>query len=148
MGFIYSAVFVNEDELMLKYPPVHPNEFYHHSTIEFKPISIEKLPLGEKITLEIIGRLITDKVDVLLVINPLSKNAYPHITLSTANGIKPFESNSEINSNLDRIQPLNDKIIGICGVFDGINVITDQTEKLNECKNRFNQIVAFKTIYR
>jgi hypothetical protein len=38
-------------------------------------------------------------------------------------------------------------ITGICGVFDGTKIITDKSEKLNECKNRFYQIARFKTIY-
>lgn len=147
MKFVYSAVFVNKDELKKKYPPIHPNEYYHHSTIEFKPNNIDNLPIGENINLKIIGRLKNDKVDALLVENSLSKNQYPHITLSTAEGIKPFESNSEIINNLDKIEPLNDSIIGVCGVFDGSKIITNMSEKLNEYRNRFYQIVGFKTIY-
>ena len=53
------------------------------------------------------------------------KNKFPHITLSTAEGVKPFESNSEIENNQDKIKPLNTTIIGIVGVFDGKNKITN-----------------------
>lgn len=142
MRFLYSAVFVNKDELMKKYHQVHPNVFYHHSTIEFKPTSIENLPFGKEIALKIIGRLTTDKVDALVVVNPLSKNLHPHITLSTAEGVKPFESNSEISNNLDKIEPLNDTIMGVCGGSDGTREVTDYKEALNESKNRFYQILG------
>lgn len=141
MKIIYSAVFVNEEELKGKYPPVFPNIFYHHSTIEFKPNSIQNLPIGERIDLKINGRLTTEKVDVLLVDNPLSKNEYPHITLSTNNGVKPFESNSEIINNLDKVQKLDDSIEGVYGVFDGAKDVTDILDVLTECKNRFYQIL-------
>ncbi len=144
MRIIYSAVFVNESELKQKYPQVHPNAFYHHSTIDFKPNTIENLPIGEKVKLNILGRLTTDKVDVLLVDNPLSKNAYPHITLSTSEGVKPFESNGEILRNLNKVKPLNDSILGICGVFDGTKDIIDPIEKLNESVNRFYQMSGIK----
>lgn len=61
--------------------------------------------------MHIIGRLITDKVDVLVVENPNSINKIPHITLATAKGIKPFESNVELENNVNSIQPLDDYVI-------------------------------------
>lgn len=143
MSFTYTGIFVDKNELMAKYPPVHPNIFYHHSTIEFKPKSIESLPLGQEIELKIIGRLTTDKVDALLVDNPLSKNAYPHITLSTAEGVNPFESNTEIQNNMDKVTPLNDNIIGFCGGFDGDKVVYDEKEKLNEYKIIFQKFIKY-----
>lgn len=122
---LYSANMVDDPEkLKEKFPPVHPNSFYHHSTNEFKPDSLEGLPVGEKQQLKITGRLTTDKVDVLLVDNPNSSNPNPHITLSTADGVKPFESNAEIEANLDKIQPLDDTIDTTVGYNDG----KDRTE--------------------
>jgi len=119
---VYTGIFVNEAELKAKYKPIHTNEFYHHSTIEFKPTDISDFPIGKKIEMKITGRLTTDKVDVLLVENSDAKSKYPHITLSTSNGFKPFESNSEIVTHLDKIQPLQDSIKGVYGVFDGATV--------------------------
>jgi hypothetical protein len=123
---IYSAIFVDENQLKQKYPPKLKNEYYHHSTIEFKPTEISNIEIGKETNLKIIGRLTTNKVDVLLVENALSKNKYPHITLSTSDGIKPFESNSEIVANLDKITPLNDNIKGIFGIFDGKQVYKEK----------------------
>src|ERR1035437_4879436 len=105
---IYTAVFVNDLELREKYKPVLANEYCSNSVIEYSPADISNFPIGKMVDLKITGRLTTDKVDVLLVENPDSKNKYPHITLATQNGFKPFESNSEIVGNLDKIQPLND----------------------------------------
>lgn len=47
------------------------------------------------------GRVTSDKIDALLVDNPKSTNSNPHITLSTAEGIKPFASNVEINKAIE-----------------------------------------------
>jgi len=141
MKIIFSAVFVNEEELMGKYPQKLPNAFYHHSTIEFRPKTIEGLSVGQEWELKITGRITTNRVDVLLVDNPLSTNPYPHITLSTAEGVKPFQSNSEILGNLNEIETLNDSITGVVGFFDGINNITNMDGIINECKNRFYQIL-------
>lgn len=116
---IYSANFVDSKALLDKYGQVHPNAHATHSTIEFRPKSTEGLPLGENVDLKITGRLTTDKVDVLLVNNPLSKNKNPHITLSTAQGVMPKESNTEIENNLDKIEPLNDTITSRVDTFEG-----------------------------
>ena len=129
---IYTAVFFNTNEVVSKYKQVHPNLYSHHSTIEFKPTDISNLPIGEEINIKVIGRLTNDKVDVLVVRNPLSKNKFPHITLSTAEGIKPFQSNVEIENNQDKIKPINDNLIGIVGYFDGRNEVTDKQTQFEE----------------
>lgn len=135
-NIIYSGIFFNKNELLKKYDLVHENIYYHHSTIEFKPKNVSNLPIGEIMTLKIIGRLTTDKVDALLIENPLSKNEYPHITLSTANNVKPYESNNEIRLNLDKIEKLNDQINGIVGYCDNnMNIIT-KNNKLTESPDR------------
>jgi len=141
MKIIYSAVFVNKDKLIEKYPPKFPNVFSHHSTIEFKPKSIDDIPIGGLIQLPITGRLTTRKVDALLVDNKLSKNAYPHITLSTADGVKPFESNAEIANNLDTIHPIDDMIEGVYGVNDGKQDIITPEIKVIDDKDNINDLM-------
>lgn len=113
---LYTGVYVNKEQLLQSFPPVHENVYAHHSTAEFKPKTLDGLPIGEKKALKIKGRLITPKVDVLLVENDLSKNQYPHITLSTSGNTKPFESNEEIKNNLDKVVPLDVIINGTVGV--------------------------------
>ena len=123
---IYSAVFFDTNEVTKKYNQIHPNLFSHHSTIEFKPRNIRNLSIGDNKSIKITGRLTTDKVDVLLVENELSKNEFPHITLSTAKGVKPVESNKAIKENQDKIVPINDVIKGNVGVLTTDNKeITD-----------------------
>lgn len=133
---LYSAIFVNKDNLINKYQPVHENIYYDHSTIKFKPEDVSNLPVGEKIDLKIIGRLTTDKVDVLLVENSLSDNAHPHITLSTAEGIKPFASNSEIENNQDKIIKLNDSIEGVIGYRNKEMEIITEDKIIKESPDR------------
>lgn len=122
---IYTAIFFDKDTITSKYPQEHVNLYSHHSTIEFKPESIDNLPIGETVKVDIIGRLTTDKVDVLIVDNPFSTNKFPHVTLSTADGVRPFESNKEIAENIDSIQPISDTLIGVVGYFDGKGDITE-----------------------
>lgn len=95
--------------LMKKYPSSLPNKFYSHSTIcyGFQPFDKRE---GEKAVLTVTGRLVTDKVDVLLVENKASNNLYPHITLATAPGVKPKESNKEIEEHIDMVEPLRDSV--------------------------------------
>ena len=93
----------------MKYPSTLPNKYYHHSTNKYGKQTFDPRE-GKKERLHIIGRLTTEKVDCLLVENPNSNNKYPHITLATAKGIKPFESNAEIAKHQDMIQPLDDYV--------------------------------------
>lgn len=105
MKILYHGLFVNKvDKLKGMFPPVHPNLFYHHSTIEFGPKDASNIEMGREVNLPIIGRITTDRVDALLVDNPKSKNKFPHITLSTANGVKPVESNNAFEDHPDKIE--------------------------------------------
>jgi hypothetical protein len=127
---VYHADFVkNPESLKKEFPPVHKNQFYHHATLEFKPESSEGIETGKAKTIQVTGRLTTSKVDVLLVNDPKSKNKDAHITLSTADGIKPVESNKEIEANRDKIVAM-DKTINVTeGYFDGKNDVTAPAEK-------------------
>lgn len=143
---LYSAIFINKNDLINKYPPVHENIYYDHSTIKFNPGDISNLSVGENINLKIIGRLTTDKVDALLVDNSLSDNTYPHITLSTAEGIKPFVSNSEIENNQNKIVKLNDNINGVIGYCNKkMEIITENIiikESPDRVKDRYGSVAA------
>lgn len=127
-NIVYSACFVIKDDkykLMQMFPQVHENIYYHHSTIEFKPKDISNIDFGITKEMKILGRLTTDKVDVIIVDNKKSKNKFPHITLSTSNGIKPFESNTELEKYQNDIEWFNEpkKINIIEGIFNGIKDI-------------------------
>ena len=41
-------------------------------------------------------------------------------------GIKPFQSNVEIENNQDKIKPINGNLIGTVGYFDGRDEVTEK----------------------
>ncbi len=91
---LYTGLFVDDTQSLLGvFPPKYEVKYAHHSTIEFKPLTLEKIELGKKNKIKILGRVFDDKCDVLLVENPKSKNKFPHITLSCASGVSPVYSN-------------------------------------------------------
>ncbi|MCQ2239297.1 MAG: hypothetical protein MJZ73_08700 [Bacteroidaceae bacterium] len=71
---------------------------------------VQSSDLGAEENIHIIGRLTNDRVDVLLVEDPESENKFAHITLGTADGVKPVESNSELETNYKDIVPLDDYV--------------------------------------
>lgn len=119
-NIIYTAIFFDVDDVLAMFPQEKVNLFSSHSTIAFKPSDgLDGLPLGEEINVEITGCLTTAKLCVALVNNPLSKNPDPHITLSTAEGVKPFESNTEIMYHKEDIVSLGGTLKGRVGYFNG-----------------------------
>lgn len=87
---IYTVLFVQDKAgLEERYPSELPNKYYDHMTSVFRPGEIDAAALGEERDLHIVGRLTTDKVDALLVESEDTNNEHPHITLATADGIKP-----------------------------------------------------------
>lgn len=116
----YTAIFFDVKDVLAIFPQEKVNLFSHHSTIEFRPKNgLDDLPLGAEIEVDVFGCLTTDKLSVALVTNPFSKNKHPHITLSTAEGVKPFESNSELDKYLDEVMGMNAKLVGRVGYFNG-----------------------------
>ncbi len=121
---LYTALFVNDiSSLLNKYPPKHGKKFGHHSTIAFKPGSLDGISVGEKLTMKIIGRVSDEKGDALLVENPKSTNNHPHITLSCAEGVSPVYSNEliekAITSNTVEYFDNPEEIDVTEGYFDG-----------------------------
>ena len=101
---------IDRERLLKLFPPVHVNIFTHHSTIEWKPETLN-VPLGKEVNLTILGRLTNDKVDVLLVNNPWSKNQYPHITLSTAEGVAAKWSNYYLEKEFNKLKDVKEKSV-------------------------------------
>jgi len=124
---VYTGAFVSRKEMDEKYPTSMPNRHAHHMTVSYRGgLDVQ---VGERTSLKVIGRLITDKIDALVLENDKSTNENPHITLGTANGVKPVEVNSEIKNNLDKVVPLNDNLVAIYGYYDGtIQDIVLETE--------------------
>lgn len=115
------------EKLKKQFPPVHENSFYHHCTIRYKPKTTAFIHMGTRAVLYAYGRLTTDKVDVLLVHDIKSANKYPHITLSTAKGIRPGEAKAEIEANIHKIERFDGYVLNIEvieGIHDGRNRYT------------------------
>lgn len=137
INVIYTAIFYDKEDVLKIFPPVHENIFSHHSTIQFKPDNIDDLEIGKTVRTKIIGRLTNEKVDCLLVDNPYSKNKYPHITLSTAENIKPFQSNIELENNQSNIKYIDNLYLkGVIGYFNGNDIIK---ENINLLINLINE---------
>jgi hypothetical protein len=93
-GIAYTALFVdNPEKLLQMFPTKHPNVSAHHSTNWYKPTSIVGLEVGKKNLLKIIGQAYDEKCFAVLVENAKSKNKFPHITISCAEGIAPVYAN-------------------------------------------------------
>jgi len=110
---VYSCYKLTDAEtakLKALFPVVHSNEYYSHCTIAFGP-EHSILPFIPHY-LYAVGRLTTDKVDVLLVGHEDYEGLilYPHITLSTAEGVPPVASNGSIEKYYDLITWFNTPI--------------------------------------
>ena len=106
----YTAQKVDDIEgLMRRYPSELSNKYYHHSTNLYgrQPFDDRE---GEKMRLHITGRLRNGVVDALVVDNPNSSNKIPHITLATAEGVKPVASNTELAAHMEDVEPLDDYV--------------------------------------
>ena len=89
----FTALFVKSPEdLFKRFAPKHKKVFGHHSTIAFEPETLDGIEIGKEYKIKIIGRAYDEFGDDLLVENPKSKNRYPHITLSRADGAPPLYS--------------------------------------------------------
>jgi hypothetical protein len=96
---VYTALFVDDARLLTQlFEPVHKTVLAHHSTIAFRPGSLDGIEVGKRQQLKIIGRVTDDKADALLVENPKSINKHPHITLSTVKGVPPMYANEMIET--------------------------------------------------
>jgi hypothetical protein len=118
---IYWAVLLNNEskiELLSSKPPVHPNVYAEHTTIVFKPTAEQDQELeerlGEDVRLVAIGTAEDDKGDAVVVSGVKRyDDKTPHITISCANGVKPFYSNKLIDNGWDKLENpihLNGKI--------------------------------------
>jgi hypothetical protein len=97
LNVIYTALFVDDMRLLTQlFPPVHKTVLAHHSTIAFRPGSLDGIAVGTKQQMKIVGRVSDGKADALLVENSKSTNKHPHITLSTMKGVPPTYCNEMI----------------------------------------------------
>jgi hypothetical protein len=99
---IYIGVFLDEAQrkkLLAAVPARHSKLHADHVTLVFQPSpeELEKYTLGSEVELEVAGEAFDEKGQAVLVVlkgGVASKNAHPHITISTAEGTKPVYSNT------------------------------------------------------
>jgi len=103
----YTGLFLPERaraSLRSYFGQMHPNLYLTHVTLCFKPAAFEvqSVLIGNQVTVKVTGILITKEVSVLTVELPdgyqresgsRCLNARPHITVSTAEGVAPSQSN-------------------------------------------------------
>ncbi len=88
--------------LKKKIPPMYEKVFYHHMTIAFNP-SREAFDrygdlMGKEIELFVMAVCNDSKAQAVLVDSDLVEEGFPHITLSCAEGVKPFYSQTLIKN--------------------------------------------------
>jgi hypothetical protein len=98
MKVIYLGVFLtaeSREQLLARFPPAFTDVHADHVTLIFRPTDEERaaLPLGKVALLEVIGISRDEKAQAVLIRGVESRNAHPHITISTAPGTKPVYSN-------------------------------------------------------
>ena len=132
---VYTGVFFNQNEVLSTFEPKHPNVFGDHVTTPFRPGNVN-IDVGKVKSAKVIGRLTTDKVDVLILDNVDTDNKTAHITLAVADGVKPYESNNEIEKYKDQIEYFTEPISlkGKYGYFS-------QDEKVITSKRDYNKEV-------
>ena len=117
---VYIGVFLtpsSRQQLLRDFPPVYENVFADHVTLIFKPKEddLRQYDLGSIVRLKVVGYAQDQKGTAVLIDLPpeikTSPGQKPHITISTAQGIKPFYSNKLIAnaSNIERVSPKTDK---------------------------------------
>lgn len=108
---IYWAVLLDAEcveTLKTTVNPVHPNVYAEHTTLCFQPNEEQDAKwmkrLGDKVVLTAIGRRSDDRGDALVVAGiGREDNGIPHITISCADGTKPFYSNELLANGHDSI---------------------------------------------
>ena len=107
-NIIYTGFFVNQKEILETFPvdtEKYPNVFGHHCTHTFRPTADDIKTFrgfGPYQELYAFRRIQTNNVDVIILEDKtqtglkVSQNYHPHITLATAEGVKPFASNNEL----------------------------------------------------
>lgn len=94
-----SAVLTPESQTLLlkRVPPIHEKVYAHHVTMAYKPdpVTLEYYRQfeGKPLRIPVVATAQDDKAQAVLV-GAESENDYPHITISTADGVAPAYSNT------------------------------------------------------
>ena len=126
----YTGIFLdpmNQQRLVKRFGQKFPQLQAHHMTLwsvmdESGGPDLESLPLGKTVDLRVVGYAEDDKGQAVVVAPPAGfrpgRGRLPHITISTAPGVKPVYSN-ELLRHADIATGTFPKIEGKVGWWDG-----------------------------
>lgn len=119
---VYVGVFLTMEsqwKLLEKCFPLHTNVYCDHVTIKFqpKPEELDQFALGKEVRFTVDSVACDDNGQAARVVGIAADNKFPHITISTANGVKPVYSNKLCETVLAVYfdEPL--ELIGIIDTF-------------------------------
>jgi len=106
---IFVGVFLDKmdrQRLLKAFPPIHPQVFADHVTIKFRDgptdsVDLTPYPIGKTVSMKIVGLAENDKAQAIIVQGVKTEDGRtPHITISTASGVKPEHSNEMLGSGV------------------------------------------------
>ena len=91
----------------------------HHMTWAFKPTSeeVRSLPVGQPVTLKVIGYVDSDGVQAVVVEGAETRNAVAHVTVAVDIGVSPVHSNTVLAAGYTPL--VGPELTGRWGWFDG-----------------------------
>lgn len=100
----------SREELLRRFPSFHENVHADHVTLIFDPNeeTAKNTPIGHRVKVLVVAYAINLHVQAVRVSGLISKNTYPHITISCARDVKPVTANNllqETQGGLDLITP-------------------------------------------
>lgn len=125
MKAIYAGVILDptaRDELKAWFATLSPlrgKEQAHHMTWAFKPTSdeVRSLPVGQPVTLRVVGYADREGVQVVVVEGAATRNAVAHVTVAVDQGVSPVHSNVVLAGGW--AEKAGPALAGKWGWFDG-----------------------------
>lgn len=106
-----------------------PLKVAHHCTIKFKPDQdlVAGLDLGAPIKLQVVGFADSERAQVVVVKGVKSHKPVAHVTVATAKGVAPADSDKLLALGWDKVQgPTLDAVIGY---HDGKKIVTSASHR-------------------
>lgn len=122
---IYAGVILTPDaqrelrEWFAELSPLREKVLAHHMTWAFKPTSEElsALPIGQPVTLRVVGYADRDGVQAVVVTGAETCNAVAHVTVAVDQGVSPVRSNDVLAGGY--VSLVGPELAGRWGWFDG-----------------------------
>ena len=120
------------------FPDPKAKIYAHHMTSYFRPKGEEEdLNYGEEVPLELIGYAQTEELGVAVVqCKTPSKNEVKHITVWTAQGVKPSKSNEVLEQDYVKFEWPVYSFQSVTGYWDGKRAVLPGWDEPSEKKKR------------